>query len=185
MILERSIRLKRLPASLTIKRVIRLIQDIESLCNTMLSHKVDEAISICQRLKRAAIDWTLQKWNNALNLHSWVLSSDMKLKTLPRKTLILAVSIWTLMGEVALTLSTMHIHGGRETLLNTTVGADILASLITLVRESHCTPSTTVGTSILRGSTILLGFTILNWTFCRLYDEVRMFLSVLAATHKS
>ena len=105
----------------------------------MLSHKVDEAVSICQRLKRAAINWTLQKWNNALNLHSWVLSSDMKLKTLPRKTLIVTTIGCTLMRKVALTLPTMHVHRGRETLLNTTVGADVLASLITLVRESHCT----------------------------------------------
>ena len=97
-ILKCSIRLERLPASLTIKRVIRLIQDIESLCNTMLSHKVDEAVSICQRLKCAAIDWTLQKRNNAFNLHSWVLSSDMKLKTLLRKTLIVAAIGWALVG---------------------------------------------------------------------------------------
>ena len=112
-ILKCSIRLERLPASLTIKGIIRLIQDIESLCNTMLSHKVDEAVSICQRLKCAAIDWTLQKRNNALNLHSWVLSSDMKLKTLPRNTFIFTVWCGTFVRKIPFTLSTMHIHRRR------------------------------------------------------------------------
>ena len=105
----------------------------------MLSHKVDETVSICQRLKRAAIDWTLQKRNNALYLYLWVLSSDVKLKTLSRKTLILAPIGCTLVRKVALTLPTMHIHRGGEALLNSTVGTYVETSLITLVRESHCT----------------------------------------------
>ena len=104
----------------------------------MLSHKVDETVPICQRLKRAAIDWTLQKRNNTLYLHLWMLSSDMKLKTLPRKTLIFTVCIGALVRKVALTLPTMHIHGGGEALLDPAVGAYIETSLITLIRKSHC-----------------------------------------------
>jgi hypothetical protein len=64
----------------------------------MLPHKVDETISICQRLKCAAIHWTFQKRNNALNLDVRMLSSDMKLKTLLRKTLIVAAFGWTFVG---------------------------------------------------------------------------------------
>ena len=105
----------------------------------MLSHKVDKTITIRQRLKRAAIDWTLQKRNNTLYLHLWMLSSDMKLKTLPRKTLIFTVCIGALVRKVALTLSTMHIHRGGEALLDPAVRAYIETSLITLVRKSHCT----------------------------------------------
>ena len=105
----------------------------------MLSHKVDKTITIRQRLKRAAIDWTLQKRNNTLYLHLWMLSSDMKLKTLPRKTLIFTVCIGALVRKVTLTLPTMHIHRGREALLNPAVRAYIETSLITLVRKSHCT----------------------------------------------
>ena len=105
----------------------------------MLPHKVDETVPICQRLKRAAIDWTLQKRNSTLYLHLWMLSSDMKLKTLPRKTLIFTVCIGALVRKVALTLPTMHIHRGREALLDPAVGAYIETSLIALVRKSHCT----------------------------------------------
>ena len=139
MILKRSIRLKRLLTSFTIKAVISLIQYTTRLCNTMLSHKVDETVSICQRLKRAAIGWTLQKRDNSFNLHGWMLSSDMKLKTLLRKTFIFTSIGWTLMRKVTLTFSTMHIHRGGEALLDPAVGAYIETGLITLVRESHCT----------------------------------------------
>ena len=98
MILEGSIGLKRLPAPLTIKCGLHFIQNIGGLRDTMLPHKVDEAIPICQRLKCAAIHWTLQKRDNAFNLHIRVLSSDMKLKTLLRKTLIVAAIGWALVG---------------------------------------------------------------------------------------
>ena len=64
----------------------------------MLSHKMDKTITIRQRLKRAAIDWTLQKRNNTLYLDVRMLSSDMKLKTLLRKTLIVAAFGWTFVG---------------------------------------------------------------------------------------
>ena len=138
-ILKCCIRLKDLFTSAAVECIIRLIHNIIRLCDTMLSHKVNETITICQRLKRAAIDWTLQKRNNALYLYLWVLSSDVKLKTLPRKTLILAPIGCTLVRKISLTLPTMHIHRRREALLNSTVGANVLASLITLVRESHCT----------------------------------------------
>jgi len=64
----------------------------------MLPHKVNETVSICQRLKSAAIHWTFQKRNNALNLDVRMLSSDMKVKTLLRKTLIVAAFGWALVG---------------------------------------------------------------------------------------
>ena len=82
--------------------------------------------------------WTLQKRDNALYLNSWVLSSDVKLKTLPRKTLVVATVGWALVGKIAFTLPTMHIHRGWEALLIATVGAQIQAILITLICKSHC-----------------------------------------------
>jgi hypothetical protein len=79
----------------------------------MFPHKVNKTVSICQRLKRAAINWTLQKRNNPFNLEARMLSSDMKLKTLLRKTFIFTSIGWTLMRKITFTFSTMHIHRGR------------------------------------------------------------------------